>query len=126
MCVNHWRARLSRAQTLAVRIDALGLSIDGRVEEIVPQSEPGSRSVLVKVALAQRADLYPGMFGRLIIPAGQAHRLYVPEAAVQQVGQLTFVWVLGNGTLSPTAPVHQAGRGKEGRLGGSHQRRQPG
>ncbi len=80
---------------LAVQIDALGVSVDGRVQEIVPQSEPGSRSVLVKVALPERDDLYPGMFGRLLIPAGQAHRLYIPQAAVQQVGQLTFVWVMG-------------------------------
>ena len=35
------------------------------------------------------------MFGRLIIPAGQAHRFYIPESSVQQVGQLTFVWVKG-------------------------------
>jgi hypothetical protein len=35
------------------------------------------------------------MFGRLLIPGGQAHRLYIPESAVQQVGQLTFVWVMG-------------------------------
>ena len=88
-------ATLKPGIKLAVQIDALGARVDGTVQEVVPQSEPGSRSVLVKVALPQRDDLYPGMFGRLLIPAGQAHRLYIPESAVQQVGQLTFVWVLG-------------------------------
>ena len=88
-------ATLKPGMKLAVQIDALKVNVEGTVQEVVPQSEPGSRSVLVKVALPQRDDLYPGMFGRLLIPAGQAHRLYIPEAAVQQVGQLTFVWVVG-------------------------------
>ena len=88
-------ATIKPGMKLAVQIDALGVNVDGTVQEIVPQSEPGSRSVLVKVALPQRDDLYPGMFGRLLIPAGQVHRLYIPQAAVQQVGQLTFIWVVG-------------------------------
>jgi RND family efflux transporter MFP subunit len=88
-------ATLKPGMKLAVQVDALKVNVEGTVQEIVPQSEPGSRSVLVKVALPQRGDLYPGMFGRLLIPAGQARRLYIPEAAVQQAGQLTFVWVVG-------------------------------
>lgn len=80
-------------QPLQVRIDALQTTVEGRVDEVVPQSEPGSRSVLVKVSLPQRDDLYPGMFGRLLVPGGDARRLYIPEEAVRQVGQLSFAWV---------------------------------
>ncbi|MCL5269042.1 MAG: hypothetical protein M1457_00445 [bacterium] len=50
--------------------------------------------MLVKAALPERPDLYPGMFGRLLIPAGEARRLYIPKNAVHQVGQLTYVWVV--------------------------------
>lgn len=88
-------ASLKPGLKLAVQVDALKVNVEGTIQEIVPQSEPGSRSVLVKVALPQRDDLYPGMFGRLLIPAGQVRRFYIPESAVQQVGQLAFVWVLG-------------------------------
>jgi len=88
-------ASLRPGLVLKVLIDAIRTEVDGRIEEIVPRSEPGSRSVLVKVALPERADLYPGMFGRLLIPAGLAERLYAPSAAVHRVGQLTFVWVKG-------------------------------
>jgi RND family efflux transporter MFP subunit len=87
---------LKPGQKLQVQIDALGANVEGTVEEIVPQSEPGSRSVQVKVALPQRDDLYPGMFGRLLIPAGRTNRLYVPETALHRVGQLEFVWVVGS------------------------------
>ena len=39
------------------------------------------------------AGLYPGMFGRLLIPIGQTQKLYLPAAAVSEVGQLNFVIV---------------------------------
>lgn len=88
-------AALRPGLMLKVLIDAIKTEVDGRIEEIVPQSEPGSRSVLVKVSLPERGDLYPGMFGRLLIQVGMAERLYIPSAAVHRVGQLTFVWVKG-------------------------------
>jgi RND family efflux transporter MFP subunit len=85
---------LRPGQTVGVQIDALGDALEGRVEEVVPQAEPGSRSVLVKVALPEDPSLFPGMFGRLVIPSGEAERLYAPAAAVHRVGQLTWVWTL--------------------------------
>lgn len=86
--------KLRPGAELAVRIDALTTTVQGRVEEIVPQAEPGSRSMLVKVALPERSEIYPGMFGRLLVPTGRAKRIYVPENAVLRVGQLTYVWVM--------------------------------
>lgn len=85
---------------LAVMIDALTTTVQGRVEEIVPQAEPGSRSMLVKVSLPERPDIYPGMFGRLLIPTGREKRIYAPEKSILRVGQLTYVWVLNNNNKS--------------------------
>jgi RND family efflux transporter MFP subunit len=76
-----------------VTVDALGKTFEGRVEEIVPAAEPGSRSFLVKVGLPSAPGLYPGMFGRLLIPVGETQRRYIPLGAVMQVGQLDFVFV---------------------------------
>jgi RND family efflux transporter MFP subunit len=89
-------AALKPGQSIPVHVEALGADVEGRVEEIVPQSDPGSRSVRVKVALPQRDDLYPGMFGRLMIPAGRTERLYAPTRAIHRVGQLTYVWVVAS------------------------------
>ena len=86
--------RLDRGDRLQARIDALGLELAVTVDEIVPSAEPGSRTVLVRASLPRREDLFPGMFGRLIIPTGSERRLYVPVAAVQRVGQLEFVTVV--------------------------------
>lgn len=88
-------ATLRPSLMLKVLIDAIKAEVDGRIEEIVPKSEPGSRSVLVKVSLPERGDLYPGMFGRLLIPAGQTERIYIHSSAIHRVGQITFVWVKG-------------------------------
>jgi multidrug efflux pump subunit AcrA (membrane-fusion protein) len=60
----------------------------------VPSADPGSRTFLVKVSLAGDSGLYPGMFGRLLIPIGEIEKIYVPTAAVTHVGQLDFVNVI--------------------------------
>ncbi|MCK6555834.1 efflux RND transporter periplasmic adaptor subunit [Candidatus Binatia bacterium] len=80
--------------SLDVRIGLDGAVLRGVVDEIVPQAEAGSRTFLVKVGLPRGENVYTGMFGRLVIPAGQRARVLVPGAAVQTVGQLTFVTVV--------------------------------
>jgi RND family efflux transporter MFP subunit len=86
-------SRLAKDQRLLVRIDALDKEVSGVVDEIVPSADPGSRSFLVRVGLTDSSGLYPGMFGRLLIPIGQSERIYIPQSAVTRVGQLDFVMV---------------------------------
>jgi len=87
-------AAVATGAKLDARIDALDRDLRVTVEEIVPSADPGSRSVLVKAALAREAGLYPGMFGRLYIPRGTVHTVYIPPEAIRRVGQLEFVSVL--------------------------------
>ncbi len=75
------------------QIDALGVSVIATVEEIVPAADPGSRTFTLKALLPQVEGLFPGMFARLMIPLGTEERLRIPFAAVQQAGQLDFVYV---------------------------------
>jgi RND family efflux transporter MFP subunit len=82
---------LEAGRKVRIRLDASGGHLEGTVEEIVPQAESGSRSFLVKVALPRHDKLYPGMFGRLLLPAGTVRRVLVPARAVSRVGQLRFV-----------------------------------
>lgn len=86
-------SRLVKDQRLVVRIDALDKEYAAVVDEIVPSADPGSRSFLVRVGLTDSSGLYPGMFGRLLIPIGQSEKIYIPEDAVTRVGQLDFVMV---------------------------------
>lgn len=85
--------RMDVGATLLVHIDALDADLTGTVEEIVPSADPGSRSFLIKVTLPPNESLYPGMFGRLLIPSSNAERYYVPAAAIRRMGQLEFVGV---------------------------------
>jgi RND family efflux transporter MFP subunit len=84
---------LRSLEHLDVRIDALDRTVRGRIEEIVPSSDPGSRTFVVKVGLPADPALFPGMFGRLAIPVGVEERFLVPGDAVLRVGQLEFVRV---------------------------------
>jgi multidrug efflux pump subunit AcrA (membrane-fusion protein) len=86
-------SKLAKGQQLSAEIDALKKQYPVVVDEIVPSADPGSRSFLVKVSLADGSGLYPGMFGRLMIPLGQTEKITIPRAAVTQVGQLDFVTV---------------------------------
>ena len=81
-------------EKLAVRIDALDREIVATVDEIVPQAEAASRSFLVKVAMPRSEDLFEGMFGRLLIPAGTRRHLCLNTEAIMTIGQLEMVDVV--------------------------------
>lgn len=89
-------AGIQIGDTLAAVIDAVHKQLPVTVDEIVPSADPGSRSVTVKGLLPTNASLYPGMFGRLLIPTGKANRIYIPAAAISRMGQLEFVQVTEN------------------------------
>ena len=86
-------SKLVEGQNLTARVDAVNQQYPALVDEIVPTADPGSRSFVVKVTLSGGSGLYPGMFGRLMIPMGEIERIYIPHAAVTTVGQLHFVVV---------------------------------
>jgi len=89
--------RLETGRELRVELPATGQILSGRIEEIVPAADPGSRSFLVKVILPSSRDLLPGMYARLAVPAGVRERLLVPVDRVARVGQLDVVWVAVDG-----------------------------
>ena len=86
--------RLRIGQELKVHIDALDRNLRGTLREIVPQSDPSTRTVLAKVALPPDFDLVNGLFGRLFVPCGEYETLVAPKEAVREVGQLYLVNVL--------------------------------
>lgn len=82
-------------QSAPVNIDALGSEeITGRVAQIVPAADPGSRSFLVKIELPKDAHLRSGLFGRARFVRGERSALFIPRAAVVERGQLQGVYVL--------------------------------
>jgi len=87
-------AQMEPEQTLDVRIDAIGQTLQGKVREIVPQADPRTRTLLVKVSLPAEAGLISGQFGTLAIPTGTYQAIVVPSRAIHKIGQLQLVSVL--------------------------------
>jgi RND family efflux transporter MFP subunit len=82
-------------QSTPANIEALGSTeITGKVVQIVPAADPGSRSFLVKIELPKDSHLRSGLFGRAQFPRGQRSALLIPRAAVVERGQLQGVYVL--------------------------------
>jgi RND family efflux transporter MFP subunit len=84
---------LNVGQPLQAYIPAMGLLCHGTVAEIVPQAQTESRSFEVKVVGPCAPGVYTGMFGRLLIPLGREPVILIPQAAIENVGQLKLVEV---------------------------------
>lgn len=76
---------------LQVVINALDKTLDGTVEEVIPSADPLSRTFLVKVGIPAISGLYPGMFGRLLVPLGERNAVVVPRKALYRIGQMEMV-----------------------------------
>ncbi len=84
-----------------ISIDAIGpQEFSSRVAEIVPASDPGSRSSTVKIDLFDEKGrlgnqwvLRSGLFGKARFPIGQKEILKIPQRAILQRGQLLSVFV---------------------------------
>ncbi len=82
---------------VTVRIDALGQTTPGQIDEISPEVDPQTRTQLIKIALPAIEGLQPGFFGWLEQACDQHETLLIPASAVQHIGQLEVVQVLSEG-----------------------------
>ena len=90
-----------------ISIDALGpQEFSSRVTEIVPASDPGSRSSTVKIDLFDgkggsigQPVLRSGLFGKARFPIGQKQILKVPQKAILQSGQLVSVFIVDSSNI---------------------------
>jgi multidrug efflux pump subunit AcrA (membrane-fusion protein) len=82
-----------------VRIEALGnQELTCSVVEIVPTSDPNSRSYIVKLGLPQPStgQLRSGLYAKAQFISGQRQALTIPQSAVTERGQLVGVFVVDN------------------------------
>ena len=84
---------LELGQTLKMDIPSKGLTLSAEIEELVPAGNSSSRTFLVKSQINDISGLLPGMYARLLIPAGSSKRILIPESFVAEAGQLNIVWV---------------------------------
>ena len=84
-------------QAVTVTLETPAAPVQGRVSEIVPAVDPGSRAYTVKIDLPALPQLRSGMFGRAVFVQGSRQVLAVPAAAVVERGQLVSVMVVEDG-----------------------------
>lgn len=89
--------KLEVGQLLQVEIPSLQKVVDAVIQERVPAADPGSRSFLVKAGVAFDKNMLPGMYARLLVPAGVEKQLLIPADRVVHVGQMDLVWVYQDG-----------------------------
>jgi multidrug efflux system membrane fusion protein len=90
-----------------ISIDALGpQEFFSKVSEIVPASDPGSRSGTVKIDLFDQKGrasgqtmLRSGLYGKARFPIGQKQVLMAPQKAILQRGQLLSVFVVDSSNI---------------------------
>jgi multidrug efflux pump subunit AcrA (membrane-fusion protein) len=88
-------------QPVIVLIDALGDdTLSGRVVEIVPATDPSSRSYTVRIELPARPLLRSGLFGKARFATGERQAITIPQKAIVQRGQLTGVYVIDSSGIA--------------------------
>lgn len=86
--------KLIVGQSIKVILPVVDKTLTGQIEEIVPAANTGSRTFLIKVSLPYQDTMLPGMYAKLLIPAGRVTKNLIPQNAVHHVGQLSFVRVV--------------------------------
>lgn len=80
-------------QQVSVTIDGIAGILSGAVAEVVPISDPASRTFTVKVDISAKG-LRSGAYGRVEFPTGSHPGILVPKTAVVERGALTSLWVV--------------------------------
>jgi|WetSurMetagenome_2_1015567.scaffolds.fasta_scaffold30131_2 RND family efflux transporter MFP subunit len=70
-----------------------GRKVPGRVSEIMPAIDPGTRSFLVKIGLTD-PSLRSGLYVRVLVPEGRKQTFLIPKTAIIEKGQLAGVYVV--------------------------------
>jgi RND family efflux transporter MFP subunit len=86
-------SKVRQGETYDVSIATIGKIVPSVIEEIVPYADPDTRTFLVKTTLPKVPGLYPGMFGRLLIPVEEREVILIPQNALLIIGQLELVYI---------------------------------
>lgn len=96
--------RLKPGDVATITVDAYpGQIFSGRIENILPQVDMATRTVRVRLAIANAGlKLKPGMFVNVDLKINLGRQLVVPASAVLQSGTRQLVFLNhGNGSLEP-------------------------
>lgn len=88
-------AAVKMGARVPVSLDTSERQVSAKVTQIVPASDPASRSFVVKLDLPAALGMRSGLFGRARFAKGTREALLVPSSSVLSRGQLKDVYVVG-------------------------------
>lgn len=92
---------VQKGMTLPVSFNGTAASLQGRVAEIDPAADPGSRTFQVKIDLPASPMVRAGMSGTVAMPGKTRPTVLVPEAAIVSHNSIHGVWAVdANGFAS--------------------------
>lgn len=98
-------AKVRPGTPVQVTLEALNVMFTAKIAEIVPTTDPASRTYTAKVALTQKG-LKSGMFGRgSIALASSTNGILVPKKSIVERGALTSVCIVDNMNIVRTRLV---------------------
>jgi RND family efflux transporter MFP subunit len=97
-----------------IRIETLGEPLTAEIDEIVPEVDVQTRTILIKATLPDLPGLQPGLFGWLQQACSEHQALLIPAQAVRRIGQLEIVKVLA-GSIVLTRHV-RTGKEQDGQV----------
>lgn len=86
-------SRVRPGAEVQIEVASAGVTVPGKVADIVPSADPRTRTFEVRVTIAPAKGVLQGMFGRLRLPVARREVVRVPATAVTRVGQLETVLV---------------------------------
>jgi len=88
---------LKTGDTLTVKVEAAGVSVQATVAEVAPAADPQSRTAPVVLDLPASPALRSGQFARVLLPGNGAKTLLIPKSALVPAGQMDRVFVVADG-----------------------------
>ncbi len=82
---------------VSVELPDAGTSFSGKLAEVSGAVDPATRTVLVKINVAESSALRSGQFVRAQWPAGKLRALMLPASALTVLGQMERVFVVVDG-----------------------------
>jgi membrane fusion protein (multidrug efflux system) len=97
----HQVSALKAGQKVAVRVEGTPEPVEGKIDRIAPQAEPGTRGIRVVIVLANPNEVFrAGQYASATVMLDDAtQRLTVPATAVAQASGQDYVWTLEKGAL---------------------------
>jgi multidrug efflux pump subunit AcrA (membrane-fusion protein) len=82
-------------QKLPVQIPALKKTVSAHVRQVIANTDPASRTFVVRLQLEHASYLLPGMYGRVDLPQPPQSKLWIPANSLVSRGGLDGVFLVG-------------------------------